>query len=1041
VIHTEPIMLSCRLQRPLLFFWLILILFSFINVTQEIVMGIDFGSQYFKIAVVRPGGIDIVLNEQSARKTQSLIAFRLDTIERLFGDAAAQQMTRTPETAYPYLSNLLQPRNLSAVQSLYGEHLPFLSRVWVRPDDNLLAVNLTSTPEEWSQLVRKYNSSAVSSLSANYTVVDLLAMLLQRAKWMAARSVSGAPIQDVVLTVPVWSTQAERHLLIQAAQIAGLNVLELIHAPTAAALKYGIERDFLQPQHVVFIDLGESGLQVELIAFSQHNRSEQSRKKNTTVSQLTVLASAWSTAISGREFDACLVRAVLRRLRQERGTDPFANTPPDKYARAVTKLRRHLKKVKENLSANKEVHFSIENLLGDERDYSGFVTRDELERECASLFEHLLPPLNYVLTAGNLTVRDVAAVELIGGSSRVPKVQEMLRTFFQRDSLDHHLNADEAAAFGAAYYAASLSSAHHVAKGMKVKDIASWPVRLQLTSADTKVTTSLSLFTRASRLGSKKTLTFTTTQPFNITLSYEQQLPPLSSPPPLLPTPLLSHYIFTNIPRAPADSSSATVSTPPKIHIAFRLTSSGLVTLESAYADYTTTSLSVSNSSSPSAATETATIRAEKTSTRPQQEGSSNSNNTPHDAHTSKETNEKRDKTPSASPQETVDEDNKEASSSTKASTSDQTTTTPENTAANTTTAASTSPPPKPIRRVHRVQLHVEHISPVFSLYNTTQMRAEAKKRLEVWNTLEREREEIVKLRNQLETRLYELRDMLSEPEREWFRYSYPSERRRTTEVLNRVQEWLEESGSSATLDALQQQLQAIHNATHTVDDRITATARRFKAWQMCRKLSNTTHFLLSNLTLSHNVTEEEVADAKSKLSELERWLNSTEAEQRARDVHIDTLWTRQKEGHDITSEPETYLEPVVTADEIDKRCLDVHQAIRPLLVRPRRLQNMTSSEMSSNTSRSNSSSNSSNTSDETSRKVSTPQTEEKLTSRPSESPPTPINEQQEEGEQQQQQQQPQPQRQQQQRNEQNKSPDESFVANNEPPPPLKDEL
>jgi molecular chaperone DnaK (HSP70) len=184
-------------------------------------------------------------------------------------------------------------------------------------------------------------------------------MLLQRIKWMAARNLNGAAIQDVVLTIPVWSTQAERHLLMQAAHIAGLNVLELLHAPTAAAFKYGIERTFVQPQYVLFIDLGESGLQVELVEFSQPNSSGTSSKKNITIAQLKVVASAWSTAISGREFDVCLVRAVLRRIHTERGVDLLATTPSEKHSRLLAKLRRHLKKVKENLSANKEVHFTV----------------------------------------------------------------------------------------------------------------------------------------------------------------------------------------------------------------------------------------------------------------------------------------------------------------------------------------------------------------------------------------------------------------------------------------------------------------------------------------------------------------------------------------------------------------------------------------------------------------------------------------------------------------------------------------------------------
>lgn len=538
---------------------------------------------------------------------------------------------------------------------------------------------------------------------------------------------------------------------------------------------------------------------------------------------------------------------------------------------------------------------------------------------------------------------------MIGGSTRIPKVQSILKTFFQRDTLDHHLNADEAAAFGAAYYAASLSSSHHVEKEMRVKEIASWPIHLSLTSTDPNARTSTPLFTRTSRLGSKKTLTFTTKQPFNITLTYEQNPPPLSSPPPLLSTSLLSHYVFTNIPTPPVvDTSNIITISPPKIHIAFRLTSSGLVTLESAHVDYTTTTLSVSNSS---LSKENNTLSSDnEKKLHPQHEEHSNDKKEDTSQHSSAKTSEKNekhsDRTTSTQQETTTTHDvSKEASSSNNNTSSSSSndhknnTRTAETNRTSSSNTKTTSPSPKHIRRVHRIPLYGEPLSPVFSLYNTTKSRAEAKKRLEAWNTLEREREEIVKLRNQIETRLYELRDILSDPTKEWFRYSYPSERSRNIEVLNRIQEWLEESASSATLDSLQQQLQAIHNATHTIQDRISETTRRVKAWQLCRRLCNMTYSLLNNITLTHNVTEEEVADAKTKLIELETWMNNTETEQRARDKHTDSLWALLKEGHDITSEPEIYLEPVVTADEIDKRCQDVHKTIKPLLIRPRRPQ------------------------------------------------------------------------------------------------------
>lgn len=375
------------------------------------VMAIDLGGEFLKISILKPGRIpiSIVTNEMSKRKTPAAVAFVGE--DRLVGEEAAALSVRHPDRVVTRLRDLLGRRydESDLKKTMEGSHLPF---------DIVQADNRTA-PAVAVQM----------DAGQMYAAEELVASLLEYAQKLAEAEADGDVVRDCVLVVPAYFSLLQRQALLDAASLAGLNVLSLVHSHTAAALQYGIERDFgNSSQLVLFYDLGYSSAEVSLIRFSSYGGDKPDTMSLTP--QLEVLDVAWvQHGTAGDALEDLLL-------------DHFASQHSDPTAvlenkKAVAKLRKQVKRTKEILSANTEAPLSVEELLPGV-DFKSTISREEFEAiaERAGVWQRATAPVIEILKRNNLTAADLASVELLGGSSRIPKVKSALSEALGGRALD-----------------------------------------------------------------------------------------------------------------------------------------------------------------------------------------------------------------------------------------------------------------------------------------------------------------------------------------------------------------------------------------------------------------------------------------------------------------------------------------------------------------------------------------------------------------------------------------------------------------------------
>ncbi len=394
------------------------------------IMAIDLGNDSLKIAIVKPTKtpISIVLNEMSQRKTSASVAVVKG--ERLVGEDAAALAARFPEKVYSGFRDMLGKKADDA--TLLGD----LERLNVPFD-----------------LIKAENRSTVAFQtdgSVGLSVEEAVASLFEYAAALSKQEADGAPVSDAVIVVPAYYTPAQREGIKDVAKLAGLNVLSLVNSHAAAALHYGIERDFTDKREsVVFYDLGAKSAEAALVEFSSYEDD-----KGKSVSQFEVKDVAWVTHNAGGDaLEAVLMDIMLAKFDSDtsKGDEARSNK------RAVAKLRKQAQKAKHVLSANTEVGISIEDLLPDV-DFRAHVTRDEFEAAAENVVARAVAPLKTIMERNEVTADGVTGVELLGGSSRVPVVKARLSELLNGRSLDTHLDADEAVVLGAGYVAANLST-------------------------------------------------------------------------------------------------------------------------------------------------------------------------------------------------------------------------------------------------------------------------------------------------------------------------------------------------------------------------------------------------------------------------------------------------------------------------------------------------------------------------------------------------------------------------------------------------------
>lgn len=339
--------------------------------------------------------------------------------------------------------------------------------------------------------------------SHTFSATQLVAMYLGKLRDIAANELKQA-VSDVVIAVPGWYTEIQRRATIDAAQIAGLNVLRLINDSTAVALGYGITKSDLpeadNPRHVVFVDVGHSNLTASVVAFSK--------------GQLTVKSTAYERNLGGRDLDYALVRHFAEEFKEKYKIDVLSNQ------KATFRLAAGCEKLKKVLSANAESALNVESIMNDV-DASSKLHRDEFEKLIADVLDRVAAPIESALKESGLSLDQIDAVELVGGSTRVPAIRHRIQSVFPGKVLSSTLNQDEAIARGATFACASLSPVFRV-RDFSIHDINYYPIKVQWERMPDDEENELLVFPRGNSVPSTKVLTFYRNGPFDIEAVYAE---------------------------------------------------------------------------------------------------------------------------------------------------------------------------------------------------------------------------------------------------------------------------------------------------------------------------------------------------------------------------------------------------------------------------------------------------------------------------------------------------------------------------------------
>uniref|UniRef100_H2MYJ5 Hypoxia up-regulated protein 1 n=1 Tax=Oryzias latipes TaxID=8090 RepID=H2MYJ5_ORYLA len=414
------------------------------------VMSVDLGSEWIKVAIVKPGvPMEIVLNKESRRKTPTAVCLKEN--ERLFGDSALGMSVKNPKTVYRHLQSLLGKKHSNLNVALYQKRFP---EHQLLEDPVRGTVLFESSEAKW------------------FTPEELLGMVLNYSRGLA-QDFAEQQIKDAVITVPAFFNQAERRAVLHAAEMAGLKVLQLINDNTAVALNYGVfRRKDLDStvKNVIFYDMGASSTTATVVTYQMVKTKEFG-----TQPQLQIRGVGFDRGLGGFEMDLRLRDHLAKLFNEQKKSKKDVR----ENHRAMAKLLKEAQRLKTVLSANMEFMAQVEGLM-DDIDFKSKVTRAEFEELCSDLFERVPRPLHDALETADLKLDDIELVILVGGSTRVPKVQEVLLKATEKEELGKNINADEAAAMGAVYQAAVLSKAFKV-KPFLIRDAALFPIQVEFT--------------------------------------------------------------------------------------------------------------------------------------------------------------------------------------------------------------------------------------------------------------------------------------------------------------------------------------------------------------------------------------------------------------------------------------------------------------------------------------------------------------------------------------------------------------------------------
>ena len=379
----------------------------------NICIGIDLGTTYSCVSVWQNNNAEIIANDQGNRTTPSFVSFTEN--ERLVGDAAKSNSTSNPtNTVFDAKRLIGRSFNDSTVQKDM-EHFPYTVK---STSDNKPIIEVTYKNE-----LKHFRPEEISS------------MILVKMKEIA-ESYLGTSVTNAVITVPAYFNDAQRQATKDAGAIAGLNVLRIINEPTAAAIAYGLDKKTKTEINVLIYDLGGGTFDVSLLSIED--------------GVFEVKATAGDTHLGGEDFDRRLVEYCITDFKRKNKIDISDNK------RAMRRLQTACETMKKTLSNASVATIEID-ALAEGIDYNTVISRAKFEDLCADLFRKTIDPVEKVISDSKISKSAIHEIVLVGGSTRIPKVQELLSNYFNGKDLCKNINPDEAVAYGAAVQAAILS--------------------------------------------------------------------------------------------------------------------------------------------------------------------------------------------------------------------------------------------------------------------------------------------------------------------------------------------------------------------------------------------------------------------------------------------------------------------------------------------------------------------------------------------------------------------------------------------------------
>jgi len=428
-------------------------------------VGIDLGTTYSCVGVWRNDSVDIIANDMGERTTPSYVSF---SEERLIGQAAKNQCSRNPTNT------------IFDAKRLIGRKFK----------DNIVQDDMKLWP---FQVVEGSGGRPVIQVefkgeSKRFFPEEISSMVLTKMKDTAEQYV-GESVGQAVITVPAYFNDSQRQATKDAGRIAELEVLRIINEPTAAAIAYGLDKANQEEQNVLIFDLGGGTFDVSLLTIDE--------------GVFEVMATAGDTHLGGEDFDNILVDHCVTAFNRKNKKD-LSGKDIKKNPRSMRRLRTQCESAKRTLSAAVRATIEVDSLF-EGIDFHVNVTRAKFEQLCSEKFRACLEPCRKVLQDAKISKNEVNEIVLVGGSTRIPKIQALLSQFFNGKALNKSINPDEAVAWGAAVQAAVLTDSIDQDKAPVLVDVA--PLSLGIETAGGVMT---KLIERNKAIPCRATNTFTT---------------------------------------------------------------------------------------------------------------------------------------------------------------------------------------------------------------------------------------------------------------------------------------------------------------------------------------------------------------------------------------------------------------------------------------------------------------------------------------------------------------------------------------------------